>query len=281
MPRMKAGALEGFVFRLTAQGLAKATIKNYTQAVRAWLTWCAAEEIAAGTATTDDITSWLAVLAHSHAPATVRLYTLALRVWFDYLKAAQRRRGPNPARAIRIRRQESKPVGILEPSEIKAMLDVCETLEERALLLLLVGGGLRRSEVLGITRDDIDFERGTVRIWGKGSKWRLVAPGKAAMQATHAALGWRQRVFTNTNPDSVRRMLDRLASRAGISHHIHPHQLRYYFAVNFCEAGGGIDLLQTILGHSSLEMSMRYSRQGRERRAMAAQLQYNPADRLA
>ncbi len=280
MPRVKAGALEGFVFRLQAQGLAKATIKNYTQAVRAWLTYCLDEEIKPESAGTEHIMGWLAVLAANHASSTVRLHTLGLRVFYDYLKDAKLRKGANPARAVTIHKQVAKPVGILEPHEVRAMVDASQTLQERAMLLLMIGGGLRRSEVLGIVRDDINFERGTIRIWGKGSKWRLVAPGKSAMLATHAALGWRDRVFENTNPDSVRRMLNRLALRAGITRHVHPHMTRYYFAVNFCENGGGIDLLQTILGHSSLEMAMYYSRQGREKRAMDAQLLYNPADRL-
>jgi len=273
--------LEGFVFHLQAHGLAKATIKNYTVAVKLWHAYCAEAGLTSASATTNHITTWLGFLSVDHAPSTVRLYTLAMRVYYDYLKAAKIKKGANPARAITIRKQVAKPVGILEPYEIKQMLGACQSLQERALLLLMVGGGLRRSEVLSIAREDINFERGTIRIWGKGGKWRLIAPGLRAMEATKLALGWRERVFDNANPDSVRRALNTLAERAGITRHVHPHMLRYYFAVNFCENGGGIDLLQTILGHSSLEMSMHYSRQGRERRAMAAQLQYNPADRLA
>ncbi len=272
--------MEGFVFDLQAHGLAKATIKNYKQAVSKWSCYCEETGITPASATTRDITVWLGLLAVDHAPSTVRLYTLGLRVYYDYLKAAGVKKGANPARGIAIRKQVAKPVGILEPHEIKMMLGACESLQYRSMLLLLVGGGLRRSEVLGITRDDINFDRGTIRIWGKGGKWRLIAPGKMAMEATKLALGWRERLFDNTNPDSVRRRLIYLTERAGITRHVHPHMLRYYFAVNFCENGGGIDLLQTILGHTSLEMSMHYSRQGRERRAMAAQLEFNPADQL-
>jgi integrase len=272
--------LEGFVFHLQAQGLAKPTIKNYTQAVKQWHAYCIEGGLTPLSATTQDLTAWLGYLAVDHAPSTVRLYTLAMRVYYDYLKAAKLKKGANPARAIAVRKQVAKPVGLLEPFEIKAMLGVCESLQDRAMILLLVGGGLRRSELLGIKREDIDFEHGLIRIWGKGGKWRNVAPGKLAMEATKLALGWRERVFDNQNADSVRMHLNRLVAKAGITRHVHPHMLRYYFAVNFCENGGGIDLLQTILGHTSLEMSMHYSRQGRERRAMAAQLQFNPADRL-
>lgn len=272
--------MEGFVFHLQAQGLAKATIKNYTQAVRSWHRYCEEGEFTPASATTRDLTNWLGYMAVDHAPSTVRLYTLSLRVYYDYLKAAKLKKGANPARAITIRKQVAKPVGLLEPFEIKQMLGACESLQDRALLLLLVGGGLRRSEVLGITREDIDFNHGLIRIWGKGGKWRNVAPGKLAMEATKLALGWRERVFDSTNPDTVRRRVNELAAKAGVGRHVHPHMLRYYFAVNFCENGGGIDLLQTILGHTSLEMSMYYSSQGRERRAMAAQVQFNPADRL-
>ena len=271
--------MEGFVFFLQTQGRAKPTIKNYTGQIKLWLQWCADTGTDPNRATTQQMMTWLGYRSTTCLPSTVRLASLSLRVYYDYLKGLKVTRG-NPARQIAVRKQVTRPVAQLEPHEVKMLLGACETLEDRAMLLLMVGGGLRRSEVLNITREDINFEHGTIRIYGKGSKWREVAPGKLAMEAVRLALGWRPRLFTNTHPDSLRRRLDLLAERAGLQKKIHPHMLRYFFAVNFCEAGGGIDHLQSILGHSSLEMSMHYSRHGREKRALQAQLRYNPADAL-
>lgn len=89
------------------------------------------------------------------------------------------------------------------------------------------------------------------------------------------------RLFRNAHPDSVRRHLRQLAQKAGINKRVNPHTFRHSFAVRFCDLGGGIDQLQMILGHSSLQMSMYYSRSGRQQRALASQVLHNPADAMA
>lgn len=271
--------MEAFVFWLKTQGRAQPTIKNYTQFAKQWLEWCVECHINPATATTEDLMSWLGWMQDKRMPSTVRLASLSLRIYYDYLKQAKVAKN-NPARKIAVRKQVSRPVAQLEPHEVKRLIGACETLEEKAMVLLMVGGGLRRSEVLNITREDIDFTTGTISIYGKGRKWREVAPGVACMAAVKAALAWRPRLFTNTNADSLRRRLNVIAERSGIGRQVHPHMLRYYFAVHFCENGGGIDHLQSILGHSSLEMSMFYSKAGREKRALQAQVKFNPADAL-
>ena len=271
--------MEAFVFYLKTQGRAQATIKNYKTYAGAWLRWCDECEIDPLKATTEDVMVWLGWMTDNRLPSTVRLATLSLRVFYDYLKAGKFVK-VNPARKVAVRKQVTRPVPQLEPHEVKRLIGACETLEDKAMLFLMVGGGLRRSEVLNITREDIDFASGTIRIYGKGRKWREVAPGTSCMSAVKAALAWRDRLFTNTHPDSVRRRMIHLAEKAGIDKPVHPHMLRYYFAVHFCENGGGIDHLQSILGHSSLEMSMFYAKHGREKRALQAQVRFNPADAL-
>lgn len=271
--------MEGFIFYLQTQGRAKATIKNYTGQVRLWLAWCDECELDPIKATSEEIMTWLGHRSVTCLPSTLRFATLSLRVYYEYLKHAKLVK-KNPAREIAVKKQVTRPVAQLEPHEVKMIIGACESLQDRAMIGLMIGGGLRRSEVVNITREDINFEQGSIRIYGKGGKWREVAPGKFAMEAVRLALGWRPRLFDNTHPDSLRRRLDYLAVKAGVTKKVHPHMLRYFFAVSFCESGGGIDLLQTILGHSSLEMSMHYSRRGRERRALEAQLRFNPADML-
>lgn len=279
MPRQRAGAVEAFVFWLKTQGRAQPTIKNYTTYAKQWLEWCVECHINPATATTEDLMSWLGWMTDNRMPSTVRLASLTMRVYYDYLKQAKIAK-QNPARKIAVRKQVARPVPQLEPHEVKRLIGACETLEDKAMLLLMVGGGLRRSELLGITREDIDFTAGTIRIYGKGRKWREIAPGNTCMGAVKAALAWRPRLFTSSSGDTVRRRLDVISERSGIGKKIHPHMLRYYFAVHFCEMGGGIDHLQSILGHSSLEMSMFYSKAGRENRARQAQVRFNPADAL-
>lgn len=276
---MQPGDVASFRYHLIAQRFSADTIRNYITGASIWLAWCNAQDLTYLEATRNDMTRWLGELAETQAQSTVRLRLLCLRVFYDFLKESEQI-GDNPARAIKLPPQVARPVEILTDDELQAMIEVANKAEDRAIILLLLGGGLRRAESFNIKREDVNFGDGTIRVLGKGNKWRTVAPGKAAMQAVRIAMWNKDRLFDRKDDDYVWRRVQRLAQLAGVKGRVFPHRFRYTFAVDFSEAGGGVDLLQTILGHSTLEMSMRYSRQGREKRALKAQQDLNPADRL-
>lgn len=224
--------------------------------------------------------AWLGTLTRKGlASSTVRLRTLGLRVYYDYLKDARLVR-TNQADKLPVKKQVSRPVQPFSDDDLRLMLDACESFTERAVYFLMLGGGLRRGEVFGIRKDDINFQAGTVRVVGKGNKPRVIAPGKHAMEALRLAMRHEPRLIKTISPHTIPRMVRKWAAAAGVSERAFPHRFRYTFATRFCEHGGGIDLLQTILGHSSIEMSMFYSKAGREQRALRAQQELNPADML-
>jgi integrase len=106
---------------------------------------------------------------------------------------------------------------------------------------------------------------------------RLSAHSVAALGAAFAAeLG--DLLCPQSHDGVVWRRVRYAARKAGIRGAVFPHRFSHTFAVAFCDAGGGIDLLQTILRHSSLEMSIFYSRANREKRALESQARLNPAD---
>jgi site-specific recombinase XerD len=222
---------------------------------------------------------YLGEMAADHARSTIRLYTICLRVWYDFLVKAKYVT-TNPAREIAITRQITPPTEMISDAELVAVINACETAVDRAMVLLLLGGGLRRSELFGIKADHCNFEAGTITIFGKGSKYRQIAPGKSAMEALRMALWRRDRLFVQESHDYIWRRVKALWRKAGNRGRIYPHRFRHAFAVKFSENGGGVDLLMTILGHSSLQQSMYYSRAGIAQRALRAQVEHNPADRL-
>jgi site-specific recombinase XerD len=284
---MQPNDAAAYRFHMQANGLAAPTIKNYLVAHKQWRHWCEANAIDPAMATKSLMMAFLADGAARNMSGTVRLLTLGLRAYGDFL-VTQGLRTDNPARSIKPVKQNSRPTEPLTDDDLRALLLACDTAEDRAMLLLLVGGGLRRSEVLNIKAADINPDAGTITINGKGSKYRLIAPGRTAMEAVAAVLSCAcraqaptDRLFRNSHPDSVRRHLMYLARKAGLNKRVNPHTFRHSFAVRFCDLGGGIDQLQMILGHSSLQMSMYYSRSGRQQRALASQVLHNPADALA
>ena len=269
----------GFSYWLQAQAQSPHTSRNHLTGASLFVRWCEDRGLDPRKAGRDDLTRWLAHIAVHLAPSTLRLRTLNLRIFYDYLLETHQVE-TNPAREIKIRKQVSRPVEVIQPDELTRMLDACETHRDRAVLLLLIGGGLRRDEVFKIERQHVDFDQGTIAIFGKGEKWRTVAPGIAAMEALRFAIRGKLRLCPRSDSDFVRRRVKRIAELAGVKGRIYPHRFRHTFATSFCEAGGGVDLLQTILGHENIEMSIYYSRVGRQQRALQAQRAFNPADRL-
>lgn len=271
--------LAGFRFHLLAANKAAPTIKNYLTHAAAWLDWCDDQEIDVADASRNQVMAWLGQRSVTCASSTVRLATICIRVFYDYLIECGLAT-TNPAKSIKTSKQIARPVEPFSLPELLRMRDSCKGAKEVAIFYLLLGGGMRRSELGGICRTDINFAAGSIRILGKGRKYRTVKPGVKALEALQIALWNEERLIESSSHDYAYRLVKRWAKLANINERAFTHRFRYTFAVQFLENGGSIEHLQLILGHSSITQSLAYSRAGRENRAMEAQLQFNPADRL-
>lgn len=273
------GQVDGFRYHLLAGGKKQATIKNYVQNAGVWTRWCLEHEVDPHTEDRNIIMAWLGQRSVDSAPSTIRLFVLSLRVYYDYLFEVGLVHH-NPARDIKISKQVSRPVEPFSQDELQRMFRACKGSRERACFLLLLGGGLRRSELQGVTKADVNFDSGTVRIFGKGGKYRLIRPGATAMKELEIALWCEDRLVDREDDDYIWRRVKAWAKKAGIEERSFTHRFRYTFATQFLEGGGSIEHLQSILGHSNINQSLHYSRAGRAERALEAQMKFNPADRL-
>lgn len=152
-----------------------------------------------------------------------------------------------------------------------------------ALIELFYSSGLRLSEILGIdtqqkmTGSDsslgwIDWASYEVNVLGKGGKRRIVPIGKAAMEALNV---WRktlielghpveQALFVNEHferlsPRTVQARLKKLAIRAGLPTHVHPHMLRHSFASHVLQSSHDLRAVQEMLGHASIGSTQIYT----------------------
>ncbi len=167
----------------------------------------------------------------------------------------------------------------LTADEVKALIRTCSTraptgVRNRALIVLLYRAGLRISEALALMPKDLDPAASTVRIlYGKGQKSRLVgldAGAWAILQLwldRRAALGinGRQPVFCTlkglpVKTAYVRKLMPRLARKAGIEKRVHPHGLRHTHAFELASEGVALHLIQSQLGHSNVAITDRYIR---------------------
>lgn len=155
----------------------------------------------------------------------------------------------------------------LSVEDIQKLLEDCQTLRDKIVILLMVDTGLRRAEVCALNWEDVDVSNGLVRVVrGKGGKARSVVVG---VSTRRALLAYRTQLnpqtdqplfqtkeggrFTNSG---LRSLLLRVGDRAGVK--ITPHALRRTFATMSLRAGMNLLHLQGLLGHTTIEMTRRY-----------------------
>lgn len=145
-------------------------------------------------------------------------------------------------------------------------------LRDIAVLELLFATGMRVSELCSISIETIDMNDGTIRIYGKGAKERIIQIGnpdvRAAVKKYYEAFseqiqgtGWLfvNRLGNHLSDQSVRNMINTYATRAGIEQHITPHMFRHSFATLLLEEDVDIRYIQQLLGHSSITTTQIYT----------------------
>ena len=147
-------------------------------------------------------------------------------------------------------------------------------LRDRALLELFYSSGLRVSELAALMLQQVDLENGFIRIFGKGSKERIVPVGGKALDAltTYLAAGRPHLVKPKTgsqfflNPRGVAlsrvalwMIVKKHAQRAGITKNVKPHGLRHSFATHLLSGGADLRAIQEMLGHASISTTQIYT----------------------
>jgi site-specific recombinase XerD len=188
------------------------------------------------------------------------------------------------------------PPPALSEASIDRLFATCKGKDFRArrdlaILTLLLDTGLRRMELANLTTPDIDWERQTLRVLGKGDKARDVAFGNQSALALRAYQRMRK-----SHPhaeseylwlglqgpmlaDAILRIIKRRAKEAGLER-TWTHLFRHSFAHYFLEAGGREGDLKKLGGWESDSMVRWYGSGEAANRAQKAHRQYSPADRL-
>jgi integrase/recombinase XerC len=247
-------------------------------------------------ATLHSVRSWLAKQASlGMARATLQRRAAAIRMfcrWAQQEGYASR----NPAAKLRSPRTVRTLPATLEPAEAAEMLSgaIAEAgeaggpaaLRDVAILELLYATGIRVSELVGLDIDDLDRDRGTVRVFGKGRKERSVPVGRPACQALDTWLGPPRASLVTTDsgaaifignrgrridPRVVRRIVHRALKVVDGAPDLGPHGLRHAMATHLLEGGADLRSVQEILGHASLATTQIYTHVTNERLRAAYQ----------
>ncbi|OQY37049.1 MAG: hypothetical protein B6226_05640 [Candidatus Cloacimonetes bacterium 4572_65] len=161
-------------------------------------------------------------------------------------------------------------ITLLDKTPTEKVLDY----RNRTMLELMYATGIRVSELLDISIHDINFNNKSLLVHGKGSKQRILPLPDASMEyLLHYTNHIRYRIkkesvtdtlFLNSRGNRLSRMgfwkiLRKCALNAGITSHISPHTIRHSFATHLLEAGANLRVVQTLLGHASLDTTQIYT----------------------
>lgn len=203
---------------------------------------------------------------------------VVVRQFFKFL-LRERYISSNPAALIDIPKMKMSLPEYLTIEEVELLLsqpDLSDKLGVRdaAILEIMYSAGLRASEVCELKTTDINLDAGFVRVFGKGSKERLVPIGQKAIQKIKnyidnaRLLILKNRLsdylFLNKNGKKLSRVglwkiLKHYALMAGIKKDIYPHILRHSFASHLIQNGADLRAVQEMLGHSDISTTQIYT----------------------
>ena len=217
------------------------------------------------------------------SPSSIRRNISAVRTYFRFL-LADGVVARDPSERLETPQRWRTLPDVLTVDEIERLL-AAPTLDDplafrdRAMLELAYGAGLRVSEWITIGVRDVLLEDKLVRVFGKGSKERLVPIGRTAIGAVATYLreqrprlergGGKGVLFLNARGEPLSRMgawkiLRRYVERAGITKEVSPHTLRHSFATHLLEGGADLRAVQEMLGHADISTTQIYTHVDRE-----------------
>ena len=206
----------------------------------------------------------------------------ALRAFFAFA-VDEGKLKKNPAQLLENPKLPQHLPEVLTREEMEQLLDKPDMRDksgqrDRCMLELLYAAGLRVSELCDMSVADLDLQRGLVRVFGKGSKERLVPLHDMMQQMLAAYLrDWRPKfsptgnqLFVNRSGRALTRqyvwkMVKKYALEAGIRRAISPHTFRHSFATHLLEGGADLRAVQMLLGHADISATEIYTHVQAER----------------
>ena len=257
----------------------------YRTDLRAFQSWLAKKGLALEQATRADLLAYLAANVRvGLSPRSSARHLSTLRRFYRYL-LIQGRTQADPTADVR-----SPVIGRPLPKNISEQgvekllstppRDTALGSRDRAMLETMYASGLRVSELVGLTLNELDLTTGLVRVVGKGGRERIVPLGEEASESLGEYLGQARSdllkaqltdaVFVTRRGGPMTRqafwqLIKRYAQQAGIGAEFSPHSLRHAFATHLLNHGADLRSVQMLLGHTDLSTTQIYTHVARAR----------------
>ena len=278
--------IDGFIDRLWMErGLSQNTLSSYRSDIVGFARWLQQRHSTLTEAKRSHLQSYLAErIANSAKPRSTARLLSSLRRLFRFM-CREGMREDDPSSLVESPKLGRSLPKSLSESDIEALLNAPDgsTLlgsRDRAMLELMYASGLRVSEIVGLSMDQVSLQRGLLRLIGKGDKERLVPMGEEAQDRLEQYLKHARpdllkqkqsnAVFITARGQAMTRqafwyMIKRSAKKAAISFELSPHTLRHSFATHLLNHGADLRVVQMLLGHSDLSTTQIYTHVARER----------------
>ena len=267
-------------------GLAKTSLNSYRSDLSRFSRWLG-EHDGAGllAAREDSLAAYMAQLSKEMRAASQARHLSTLRRYYRWL-LVERRIDEDPTRRIANPVRPARLPKLMSETQVEALLAAPKTntalgQRDRAMLETLYATGLRVSELVGLKLHELNLDMGLVRVFGKGSKERLVPLGEEAIawlrsylaEARPAVLDKRQTdaLFVTGRAAAMSRqmfwnLIKRYAREAGLAaEQMSPHTLRHAFATHLINHGADLRVVQLLLGHADITTTQIYTHVARER----------------
>ena len=297
--------VDGFIESLEVEkGSSVHTARSYRSDLESFLRWCERKNVDPLHATHRDIRAYLGELdAARYARATINRHLSSLHgfyAWLNVVGASD----SDPSSSLSGPKQSKHLPHVLKPAEMARLLSVygprsfdgearqqsALDLRNQAILEFLYACGARISEAANLTMNDIDFNSKLVKLFGKGSKERIVPLHEFCIDALSTYLDLArnelscgktsQYVFLSSrgnqmSADAMRKMFKQAVGVAGLDSSLSPHDMRHTFATDLLNGGADLRSVQEMLGHSSLSTTQIYTHLS-PNRLKTAHLQAHP-----
>lgn len=289
--RLPPAAEEYLTWLAVEKGRAANTLAAYRRDLHTYLAFLGDRGRTFDDAEETDVLAYIAFLRSlGRAPRTVTRSTVTVRGLHRFL-AMEDERDDDPTHDVEVPRTPRGLPKALTEEEVTRLINAVEGREpaarrDRALLEVLYGTGVRISELCGLSLSSLDLGGGLMRVFGKGSKERVVPLGRCAGDALADYLDpagrgaleperWKSRddsdaVFLNARGGRLSRqgawgVVRRYGLVAGLGGRLTPHTLRHSCATHMLDHGADIRIVQELLGHASISTTQIYTSVSAER----------------
>ena len=225
----------------------------------------------------NDIQAYIQYISKEENSSSVSRNISTLKSFYKFLEINKYCKN-NPIFTITNPKKRQKLPKVLSEEEVNKLLDINLNTDydyrNKAMLELMYSSGLRVSELINLNVNDIDLMNSTVRIFGKGSKERIVPLNDYASEALknyilyHRATlfkhGENNYLFLNNHGNKMTRqgffkILTKIALENNIKTDFSPHTLRHSFATHLLKYGADLRSIQELLGHSDISTTQIYT----------------------